>query len=489
MLSYQTTASQRAFTFLGLLGILLLFASGVGQSLAVPSGVLTGSALSLIALAILGYTYASYAPYHSGVKNNANVIKSLTQRGVWAYVSALALTAFYVVLYFFDAHLEPMIRGFDFISQSLSGKPATQWFVYGVLYTLAILLFGVKFIVKYRHSRYQVIRTLSVMFFQLIFAFLLPEFMARLNGDLPYYDLKSMWPLNYYLFDGYYIESFVSAKTLGIGLLIFGVLSIFVISPILTYKFGKRWYCSWVCGCGGLAETAGDAFRHLSDNSIRAWKLERWMIHSILVLITLSTVGVVHSYLLEHSEEYWLSPSVFILGVVSLLVAVVALIYFKRRAWIAKDAKTAMIIVGALLAGFTGMHFLSDTYHVFLIPSHSLRSVYGFFVGSIFSGVIGTGFYPLLGNRVWCRFGCPMAAILGIQQKLFSKFQITTNSGQCISCGNCSAYCEMGIDVRAYAQKAEPIKRASCVGCGICAEVCPRGVLRLENTANPNIQA
>ena len=158
-------------------------------------------------------------------------LKSLTQRGVWAYVSALALTAFYVVLYFFDAYLEPMIRGFDSISQSLSGKPATQWFVYGVLYTLAILLFGVKFIMKYRHSRYQVIRTLSVMFFQLIFAFLLPEFMARLNGDLPYYDLKSMWPLNYYLFDGYYIESFVSAQTLGIGLLIFGVLSIFVISP------------------------------------------------------------------------------------------------------------------------------------------------------------------------------------------------------------------------------------------------------------------
>jgi len=44
----------------------------------------------------------------------------------------------------------------------------------------------------------------------------------------------------------------------------------------------------------------------------------------------------------------------------------------------------------------------------------------------------------------------------------------------------------MGIDVRSYAQKQEPIKRASCVGCGICSEVCPRGVLRLENSANPN---
>ncbi|MFM1808740.1 MAG: hypothetical protein RLZZ242_1465 [Bacteroidota bacterium] len=488
MLSYQTTASQRTFTALGLLGLILLFSAGVATSLNTSVGLLTGVALCTITTGILGYTYASYVPCKSGIKNNANVLKSLTNRGVWAYLSALALTSFYILLYFFESALEPMIRGFDPISQMIAAKPASQWFVYGVLYTLAILLFGVKFIVKYRHSRYQVIRTISVMFFQLIFAFLLPEFMARLNGDLPYYDLKSMWPLNYYLFDSYYIESFVNAKTLGIGLLLFGLLSIFVISPILTYKFGKRWYCSWVCGCGGLAETAGDAFRHLSDNRIRAWKLERWMIHSILVFVTLSTVGLVHSYLLEHPEDYWLSPALFLSSAVGLLVATVALIYFKRREWLAKEAKTSMIIVGVLLAGLTGMHFLSDTYHVFLIPSYTLRSVYGFFVGSIFSGVIGTGFYPLLGNRVWCRFGCPMAALLGIQQKLFSKFQITTNSGQCISCGNCSAYCEMGIDVRAYAQKAAPIKRASCVGCGICAEVCPRGVLRLENTANPHLQ-
>ncbi len=69
---------------------------------------------------------------------------------------------------------------------------------------------------------------------------------------------------------------------------------------------------------------------------------------------------------------------------------------------------------------------------------------------------------------------------LGIQQRLFSKFRIN-NGGQCISCGNCSTYCEMGIDVRAYAQKGENIVRASCVGCGICAAVCPRGVLKLEN--------
>jgi Pyruvate/2-oxoacid:ferredoxin oxidoreductase delta subunit len=74
-----------------------------------------------------------------------------------------------------------------------------------------------------------------------------------------------------------------------------------------------------------------------------------------------------------------------------------------------------------------------------------------------------------------------MAAYLGLLQKYFSRFRITTNGGQCISCGNCSTYCEMGIDVKAYAQRGENIIRASCVGCGICATVCPRGVLNLEN--------
>ena len=73
----------------------------------------------------------------------------------------------------------------------------------------------------------------------------------------------------------------------GFIMLLFGVYSIFVISPILTYKYGKRWYCSWVCGCGGLAETAGDSFRQLYSKKLSAWKLERWLIHTVLVFSVL----------------------------------------------------------------------------------------------------------------------------------------------------------------------------------------------------------
>jgi len=131
----------------------------------------------------------------------------------------------------------------------------------------------------------------------------------------------------------------------------------------------------------------------------------------------------------------------------------------------------------------TVLVWLNYTYHGKILGNVSAKflQVYGFLIGAMFSGVIGVGFYPILGNRVWCRFGCPMAAVLGILQRQKSRFRITTNDDQCISCGNCSTYCEMGIDVCAYAQYGENIIRASYVGCGICSEVCPRGVLKLEN--------
>ena len=155
------------------------------------------------------------------------------------------------------------------------------------------------------------------------------------------------------------------------------------------------------------------------------------------------------------------------------------MIYRKKQ--LAKDAKKGAVAYFAIVISLLLISYFSGFGKLFFFDAYQLRSAYGFIIGAIFSGVIGVGFYPIFGNRVWCRFGCPMAAILGFQQRLFSKFRITTNGGQCISCGNCSTYCEMGIDVRAYAQKGENIVRSSCVGCGICSAVCPRGVLKLEN--------
>ncbi|MBC3757108.1 4Fe-4S binding protein [Hyunsoonleella sp. SJ7] len=493
------TNTQKVALALGIIGLFILALALFNVDFP-NQGLFLTLALGLITGGTILYSREAYLKKLEGIKNDGVWLKSISSRGVWGWIVGVILTAFYIILYFFPKYLglgtdgvenTGLISLFDPLSKLLSGRPASQWFVYGTLYTIAILAFGYKFILKYRHNRYQQIRTVSVMFFQLGFAFLIPEFMYVMNSDLPYYDLKSIWPLNYYIFDEWSVKAFLSNGTIGLALLLFGIISIFVITPILTYKFGKRWYCSWVCGCGGLAETAGDSFRQLSSKKLSAWRLERWLIHTVLVFSVVMTTAMAYTYLGYSSNDFWLTRGVFISLVIAFLTLIfVGVMVFKRKE-LGKDAKMGAIGFFVTITLLLIMHFTSTTDHLFFIKGGTLRSAYGLYIGSIFSGVIGTGFYPILGSRAWCRFGCPMAAILGFQQRLFSKFRITTNGGQCISCGNCSTYCEMGIDVRAYAQKGENIVRSSCVGCGICSAVCPRGVLKLENDSmkgriNPN---
>lgn len=354
----------------------------------------------------------------TGIKNNGVYHQASTSRGWVAWIVFPWLVVFYLVLYFRPELTVPLTAITDPISQALSGREGGRWFLYGFIYTTVMTVMAVRMFLKYKGNRYQTVRTASVLFFQICFAFLIPEVMGRMG--LPAQDFKNIWPLDYTFFFSWRLDAMLAEGTLGIFLLVWGILLFVVGVPVMVYFFGKRWYCSWVCGCGGLAETLGDPYRQLSDKSIGAWKIERYLIHAVLVFAFAMT-------------------------------------------------------------GMTLYTYFSGASQVFFLDTWKLQSAYGFLIGSVFAGVIGTGFYPVMGSRVWCRFGCPLAAYLGFVQRFKSRFRITTNGGQCISCGNCSTYCEMGIDVRWYAQRGQNIVRSSCVGCGVCAAVCPRGVLKLEN--------
>lgn len=58
--------------------------------------------------------------------------------------------------------------------------------------------------------------------------------------------------------------------------------------------------------------------------------------------------------------------------------------------------------------------------------------------------------------------------------------QITPEPVRCVQCGICSFYCPIGIDVRRYVWRGEPVKDSHCLTCGECVARCPRGVLRFD---------
>lgn len=321
-------------------------------------------------------------------------------RGALAWIISALLIGFYVDLYFFE-HLGVVAHALHL---------PDKWTLYGLLYTVGMLIGGWFMLQKHGNSPYHRWRTITLVAVQSILSFLLPVALAA--AQKPAYYFSYFFPLKYdILFPG-------TLKDMPAAVAVWFIFGSFVGLPLLVYFKGKRAYCSWICGCGGLAETFGDPWRHLSDKSNRAWKIEQISIYSVLALV---------------------------------------LIMF------------GLMVGDAYAADGSAVRELA----------HSTKGFYSFAIGAIFSGVIGTGLYPLMGTRVWCRFGCPMAAVLGIIQKL-GRFRITVKKDMCISCGNCSTHCEMGIDVRQYAMQNQDFKRASCVGCGMCAHVCPRGVLRLE---------
>jgi polyferredoxin len=329
-----------------------------------------------------------------------------------AWACSAALAGFYLLLYFGGnprrgLAADPLQR----LAESL--HLGSKWTLYGLLYTLAMVAGGVYFLRRHgRNAPYQRVRTVVVVLVQIVLAFALPLVM-RVFGQQEYY-FSYFWPLKIeYLYPSVILKQ-------PFLILAWSFLGSLVAFPLLAYFLGKRFYCSWICGCGGLANTAGEPFRHLSDKSNAAWRFEKVSVYAVLFLAVVTTAIV------------WVN-------------------------W----------AIGRQHPGFARFAF-------------GVQEWYGLAIGAMFAGVLGVGLYPLMGTRVWCRFGCPMAALLGLVQK-FGRFRITVKKDMCIACGNCSTYCEMGIDVRQYAMANQDVRRAACVGCGMCAHLCPRGVLKLEN--------
>ena len=316
---------------------------------------------------------------------------------------------------------------------SFFDRPWSFW--YTVLYTTLMTVFGVQALKRWgldRQDRFQIWRYVSLISFQWVFFFLVPEFLfqsavkyqwvgAKLASDPTFaeqawrsYGIVYAWPLFFYTF-------FYNPHEIWVA---WGVLLTFVIIPILVLFHGKR-YCSWICGCGGLAETFGDRWRHLAPKGKASVHWE-WMNLAVLIAASVITVLV-----------------------------------------LAKDSYAA--VTGPANFGIRWYRLIADVWLV---------------------GILPVTLYPFLGGKVWCRYWCPLAKLMQMQSHLFSKlrwsrFKIVAND-KCIGCYECSRNCQVGIDVMSFALKEDSItnENSSCIGCGICVTVCPMDTLSFGSGTN-----
>jgi len=338
---------------------------------------------------------------------------------------------------------------------TLAVSMKSRSFYYTLLYTSCFGIFGLQRI-RRRKTPYVTVQTISLFLIQLIPLFLLPEIflpwfgylgafdagMAKSIADSLFpsyisvqelanhqwpewghpraywhaYGLILAWPLNVYN---------VFTPTPMMGWLVISFVQTFVLIPALVYKYGKGAYCGWICSCGALAETMGDNQRHKMPHG-KFWnKLN--MLGQVILLVAL--------VLLVIRIGGWIFPESWMHKSFDLLL---------------KGENSEYKLVNALSWKWT--------------------------VDVLIGGILGVGLYFKFSGRTWCRFACPLAALMHIYAR-FSRFRIFSDKDKCISCNQCTSVCHQGIDVMSFANKGKPMEDPQCVRCSACVSTCPTGVL------------
>jgi thioredoxin reductase/ferredoxin len=318
---------------------------------------------------------------------------------------------------------------------TLAVSAAAPSFWYTLAFSLVVVVFGVRRI-RRRATPYVTAQTLTLMAVQVVPLFLLPEILLPWAGAhdlIPRGLADALFPAVTYGHGREYWRAygFILAWPLNVynvfthrplwAWIGIGFVQTFVLLPLGVRAFGKGFYCGWICSCGALAETLGDDHRGKMPHG-PAWNRAN------------------------------------LAGQVVLALAFALL---------------AVRVLGWILPGDNAFARVFEA---------QLLQRWKWWVDVGLAGVLGYGTYFWLSGRVWCRFLCPLAALMHVYAR-FSRFAIVPEKSKCISCNLCTSVCHMGIDVMTPAQRGEPMRDPECVRCSACVHACPTGVLQFGSTA------
>ncbi len=93
-------------------------------------------------LGALMYIIPQFFEGEPGIKNHRIFHDTVKNRGIPAFALAVFLISFYIFLYKIPYLIQEWIALTDPASQLLRGENSSQWFMYGFMYTVAILVMG-----------------------------------------------------------------------------------------------------------------------------------------------------------------------------------------------------------------------------------------------------------------------------------------------------------------------------------------------------------
>lgn len=234
-------------------------------------------------------------------------------------------------------------------------------------------------------------------------------------------------------------------------------LSLIVIA--LTIALGRVW-CGWICPLGTILDLFKKPGRHPTHLDTRNDTVWRKVKYALLLAILFAAL----------------------LGNLTLLIFDPLTILFRTLAsslWPAFDQ-----IITALETGLIKVPFLAEPISAIdywirpsILPIDPIDTIAAKTFAFIFAFILALN---LFAPRFWCRYLCPLGALLGLLSKI-SIFRRQV-SPDCKSCALCERVCPTGTIDPERSFASDP---SECTMCLDCLDVCPRSSIAIAPGLHP----
>jgi len=284
----------------------------------------------------------------------------------------------------------------------------------------------------------QNLRRISQGIFLLIFLFLFIQTESKGGDELGY-------PVKIFLD----FDPLIFFTTLFSAHAVAGAFYFSFIVIILTIILG-RVFCGWICPMGTLNNMIGYLRKKSVNEVSRDWYRMKYYILIFLIVSSLFTLQLVG-----------------IMDPLSLLIRSFSMSVFPLFNYSIRTVFDTLFDLN-----IKGLVDISESIYSILKKS-ILSFQQPFYYQSVFIGVL---FFLILGlnlveRRFWCRYLCPLGALLGILSR-YSLLKRSVSEG-CISCEACASVCQGN----AAPDKRENWRNTECFYCWNCDDICPQNVV------------
>jgi polyferredoxin len=240
------------------------------------------------------------------------------------------------------------------------------------------------------------------------------------------------------------------------------VLLLSLITVAVTLFFG-RWFCGWFCPFGALHNFMTSLRGQTKKNKIAAGGYTRQQKIKYLILL-----GVLVAALCGSNLAGWLDP--FSLFFRSMTMAVFPAVD--------SGVEHFFGLIYQLDPSIGSLHLTALTEPVYRWLRFYLLSVsqphyfWSMILGVLFGVVVALN---LLRGRFWCKYLCPLGALLGVIGKN-PTVRLETNLSKCHDCKICRMDCQGGADPNG----SSAWKPSECFFCMNCQSACPSDAIQLK---------